>query len=65
MKRVLIHKAVSFKDAAQFDIQFWQRAGTQARFSAMWLMVGEFLKMRGKSNGQPRLRRFVQNIERL
>jgi len=65
MKKITIHKTTSFKEAEKFDIRFWQRAGAEARFSAMWIMVGEFLKIRGKPNGQPRLRRSVQSIKYL
>ena len=63
-KKVMVHKAKSFKDAEEWDAWFWRRAGAQARFEAAWVMVTEFLKMRGKSNVQPRLRRSVQHIER-
>lgn len=65
MRQIRVHKARSFRDAELFDIQFWRRAGARARFSASWLMVIEYLKMRGKHRGQPRLRRSVQHIERL
>lgn len=65
MKKIWVHNARSFEDADQSDAQFWRRAGAAARFSATWLMVGEFLKLRGKFRGQPRLRRSVQHIERL
>jgi hypothetical protein len=63
-KRAWAHKARSFKDAERFDVWFWQRAGATARFEAAWAMVGEFLKMRGRSRGQLRLRRSVQRIKR-
>lgn len=64
-KKVWVHLATSFKDAERFDAFFWHRAGAAARFSATWLMVEDFFKLRGKSRGQLRLRRSVQNIERL
>ena len=64
MKKIWVHKARSFKDAERFDEQFWRRAGAAARFSATWLMVEEFLKLRGRFRGQPRLRRTVQHIKR-
>lgn len=64
MARVYVHKAYSFKEAKEFDIAFWRKAGAQARFSASWLMVGEWFKMRGRRGSQPRLRRTVQSIKR-
>ncbi|MBM3253508.1 MAG: hypothetical protein FJZ16_04575 [Candidatus Omnitrophica bacterium] len=65
MKKIWVHKAHSFKEADEFDIKFWRRAGALARFSATWLMIGEFFKIKGKYGYKPRLRRTVQNIERL
>ena len=62
--KIQVHKARSFEDAERFDAQFWRRAGAAARFSATWLMVEEFLKLRRKSRGQLRLRRTVQHIQR-
>ena len=64
MKKVWVHKAKSFEDAERWDRWFWRRAGAAARFEAAWTMVGDFLKMRGKSRDQLRLRRSVQNIKR-
>jgi len=64
MKRIWVHKARSFEDAEQADASFWRRAGAAARFEAAWMMLGEFLKMRGKSRDQLRLRRSVQHIKR-
>ena len=63
--KVWIHKAKSFEEAQDFDAHFWRRAGAGARFETAWSMVGDFLKMRGKSLGQQRLRRSIQNIKRL
>ncbi len=60
MKKVWVHKARSFEEAERFDVRFWQRAGAAKRFEAAWAMVGEFLKMRGKSGEQLRLQRSVQ-----
>lgn len=65
MKKIWVHKAKSFEDAERFDAWFWRRAGAAARFSAMWSMVGDFLKLRGKSGVQPRLRRSVQHVKRV
>ena len=65
MRKIWVHKARSFKEAEEFDIWFWRRAGAQGRFSAAWLMIGDLFKIRGKSGRLPRLRRSVQSIERL
>ncbi len=63
MKRIWVHKARSFEDAVDTDRRFWKRAGAPARFEAAWLMVGEFLKMRGQSRDQLRLRRSIQHVK--
>jgi len=65
MKKVWVHKSNSFKEAEEFDRKFWARAGSHARFVAAWQMIKEFLKMKGKDERLLRLRRSVQNIERL
>ncbi len=65
MSKIWVHKARSFKEAQEFDRKFWEKAGVQARFAAAWAMITEYYKMRGKSGIKPRLRRSVQNIERL
>lgn len=62
-KKILVHKTKSFEDAERFDIRFWRRAGAAARFEAAWAMVGEFLKIRGKSGNERRLRRTIQHIK--
>jgi len=56
--------AMSFKEAEDFDIRFWRKAGPNARFSAAWLMIGDFYKMRGQRGRLPRLRRVLQVIKR-
>ena len=65
VKKIYVHKAYSFKSAQKFDRQFWRLAGSHARFSAAWQMVKDYVKMRGKSERLLRLRKSVQNIERL
>ena len=64
-KHVVVHKARSFEEAERFDARFWRRAGAAARFEAVWSMVRDFLKLRGQSGDQPRLRRSVQHIQHL
>lgn len=63
MKKIWVNKARSFKEAEKFDIEFWQKAGVQARFSATWKMIEELYKIRGVYGYKLRLRRSVQSIE--
>jgi hypothetical protein len=65
VNKIQTNLARSFREAEEFDAEFWRKAGVQARFSAAWLMVIEYFKMRGKGGNQPRLRRTVQNIKRI
>lgn len=57
------HKTSSYKETRKFDIEFWKKAGPQARFEAAWQMINDFFKIRGKSVPKLRLRRSVQNVE--
>ncbi len=57
------HKTSSYKEAKKFDVEFWKKAGVQARFEAAWQMIGDFYKIRGKNVPKLRLRRSVQNID--
>ena len=65
MKKIWVHKAKNFKEAEEFDIKFWRQAGAQARFTAAWSIIQDYFKMRGMDASKQRLRRTVQNIERL
>ena len=65
MKEMYVNKTHSFKEAKEFDRRFWRRAGSQARFAAAWQMVKDYIKIKGKDERLLRLRRSVQNIERL
>ncbi len=65
MKRILVNKTESFKEAELFDIRFWEKAGVNAKFSAMWRMVEEFYKIKNKRGYKLRLQRSVQNIEQI
>jgi len=64
-KKISVHKTRSHESAEWFDIRFWRRAGAAARFEAAWDMVGEFLKMRGKSGNERRLQRTIQHVKYL
>jgi hypothetical protein len=48
-----------------FSIDFWQKAGAKYRFIAMWSMVKDLYKIRGKNASKLRLRRSVQNIKHI
>lgn len=63
-RKMLTHLARSHADAERWNMWFWRRAGANGRFSAAWLMLGDLLKIRGKSGRLPRLRRSVQNFQR-
>ncbi len=65
MKKVWVHKSNSFKEAEKFDRKFWRQAGSHARFSAAFEILKDYIKMKGKDASSLRLRRSIQNIERL
>lgn len=64
VNRVWVHKAYTFKEAEDFDIKFWRKAGAAARFAATWSMVMDWQKMKGQRCGQLRLQKTVQRIKR-
>lgn len=64
-QKMWVNKARSFKEAEDFDIRFWYRAGANARFIAAWSIIKDYFKMRGENANKQRLRRTVQNIEHL
>jgi len=51
-------------DDRSFDLEFWQKAGAQARFEAAWDMVVQYELMRGKKLDQLRLDRSVTALKR-
>ena len=64
--RKITAKLINIKDDSRsFDLEFWQQAGAEARFAAAWLMVKEFLAIRGDDGSQLRLQRSVENVQRL
>lgn len=59
-------RMVKLQDADRsFDLEFWRKVGPEGRFSAAWEMIREYRLIKGKNGYQPRLRRSVQNIERI
>ena len=63
MKKIWVHKAKSFKEAADFDKRFWRSQSAQVRFAAAWKTIEEFYKIRGIRGYKLRLQRSVQNIK--
>lgn len=47
-----------------FDIEFWQSSTPQARFEAMWDLIVQTEKMKGRDVRQLRLQRTVENFQR-
>jgi len=48
-----------------WDIRFWQNAGPRYIFQAAYLMLIDYLKMKGKYTGRPpRLRRTISVLKR-
>lgn len=65
-KKIWVNKAKSFKEAEEFDILFWKRAGSAAKFAALWGMVKDFYKLKNIKNGNKlRLQRTIWRIEQI
>jgi hypothetical protein len=47
-----------------FDIEFWQRQDSNARFSAAWELVVFAHQRKGQDESELRLQRTVESIER-
>ena len=62
-KPIIMERLSTFKDARNFDMLFWHKAGVQARFAATWKAIDEFYKIRGINGYKLRLQRSVQNIK--
>jgi hypothetical protein len=45
-----------------FDVEFWQRQGTNAIFAAAWEMVVEANRMKGKSDSELAFQGTVERI---
>ena len=65
MRKVIERLILSEKVDNSLDVRFWQKAGVQARFSALWIMISEFYKIKGKNGNKLRLQRSVQNIKQI
>ena len=63
MKKILENKTESFKYAQEFDIKFWKKVKAAVKFSAMWKMIREFYRIKGKHGYKLRLQRSVQTIK--
>jgi hypothetical protein len=49
-------------DDGQFDLDFWQRLGSESIFAAAWEMVNETRAFRGDRGDEPRLQRSVLRV---
>jgi hypothetical protein len=47
-----------------FDIEFWQRQDSNARFSAAWELIVFAHQRKGQDESELRLQRTVESIER-
>lgn len=54
-----------YSKADAFDTKFWQKQSANAKWSALWQMVGEFYKIKGKDAGKLRLQRLIQNTQQI
>ena len=48
----------------EFDIRFWQGLTSEARANAVWEMVVDYWRAKGKTEDELRLQRSVENIQR-
>ena len=46
-KRIVGHRAKSFKDAEQWDMEFWQKQTPEMRLSALVAIRNDILAVRG------------------
>ena len=64
-EKIKMARLISWKENDRsFDIEFWQKAGTRARFEAAWDMVVQYELMKGKTVTQLRLNRSVAHLKR-
>ncbi len=48
-----------------FDVQFWQRQGSNAIFAAAWEMVEEAYRWKGRSESELEFQRTVESLKPL
>ncbi len=61
-----MERMVRLEDADRsFDVEFWQRQGTDAIFAAAWEMVVEHWRMKGGDESELELQRTVESLRRL
>ena len=64
-KRVIMSRLVAWKDMDDsFDIEFWNRVGTQGKLAAAWQMVEDLINWNPKYAPEPRLRRSHTSLKR-
>ena len=64
-ERVVMSRLVRLEEADDsFDIEFWNRVGTQGKLAAAWQMVQELVYWNPQYAPEPRLRRFHTLLKR-
>lgn len=61
----ITERLTDYSNSDSFDIEFWRKAGVQARFAAAWKMVEELYRIRGMHGYKLRLQRSIQSIEQI
>lgn len=64
MKKIWVNTARSFEEAEEKGMEFWQKAGVYARFSATWKMLEDLYKIRGVYGYKLRLRRSLLRVRK-
>jgi hypothetical protein len=64
-KQRIMERIGKIKEAEDFDLRFWSSVSSNVKFSALWKMVLDFYKMKGKNADMPGLRRSVEVIKKI
>lgn len=64
-KRVVMAKITTWdQHDRSFDLEFWEKVGSEGKFVAAWQMVCEAPLWKGKHASQSRLQRSVASLKR-
>lgn len=61
----IMERIGKIEEAGDFDFRFWSTVSSNVKFSALWKMVLDFYKMKGRNASLPRLRRSVEVIKKI
>jgi hypothetical protein len=61
---VMVRKLRLGEDGQDFDLEFWDRMGAEARFAAAWDAVSDLVRMGKLHEHQLRLQRYHIRVER-